>query len=111
VSSRSSTQRALRRAVGVLELFELGREELSLSEISGMTAVPVASTFRVLQPLTELAAVITPVGRLVWSSGEANSAASGEAGPVTTMLRRAWVNLQCGRAEDPRGRMRRIHHN
>lgn len=57
------------------------------------------------------AAVITPVGRLLWSAGETNSAATGEAGPVTTMLRRALVDLQYGWAKDPRGWMRRIHHS
>lgn len=46
------------------------------------------------------AAVITPVGRLLWSEGEVNSAATGEAGPVTTTLRRALVDLQYGRAKD-----------
>ncbi|RKR13773.1 branched-chain amino acid aminotransferase [Arthrobacter oryzae] len=57
------------------------------------------------------AAVITPVGRLVWREGEVNSAPTGEAGPVTPTLRRALVDLQYGRAEDPRGWMRRINHS
>ena len=54
------------------------------------------------------AAVISPVGRLVWSSGEVDSAADGHPGPVTATLRQALVDLQYGRAEDTRGWMRRI---
>ncbi|GAA0998649.1 branched-chain amino acid aminotransferase [Acrocarpospora macrocephala] len=53
------------------------------------------------------AAVITPIGRLVWSGGEVNSAADGQAGPVTATLRRALVDLQYGRAQDTRGWMHR----
>jgi branched-chain amino acid aminotransferase len=54
------------------------------------------------------AAVITPVGRLVWSGGEVDSAAEGHTGPTTTALRRALVDLQYGRVEDTRGWMHRI---
>ena len=51
------------------------------------------------------AAVITPVGRLVWSGGEIDSAADGQSGPVTATLRAALIDLQQGRAEDVRGWM------
>jgi branched-chain amino acid aminotransferase len=54
------------------------------------------------------AAVITPVGRLIWSGGEVDSAANGRAGAVTTALRRVLVDLQYGRTEDTRNWMHRI---
>ena len=50
------------------------------------------------------AAVVTPVGELVWDGG---SVATG-AGPVTTELRKALVDMQFGRAEDTFGWMHRI---
>jgi branched-chain amino acid aminotransferase len=53
------------------------------------------------------AAAITPVGRLLWSHGEVDSASDGHAGPVTTRLRRALVDVQYGRADDARGWMHR----
>lgn len=57
------------------------------------------------------AALITPVGRLVWSGGVADSTADGgQAGPVTTALRSALIDLQYGRAKDTRGWMRRAGH-
>lgn len=54
------------------------------------------------------AAAITPVGRLVWSGGEVDSAADGQVGPVTAALRRALLDVQYGRSEDTRGWMHRI---
>ncbi len=54
------------------------------------------------------AAVVTPVGRLAWSGGEVDCAPSGEAGPVTTAVRSALVDLQYGRAEDRLGWMHRV---
>jgi branched-chain amino acid aminotransferase len=53
------------------------------------------------------AAVVTPVGRLVWDGGEVVSAAS-EAGPVTSKVRQALVDIQYGRADDTHGWMRRL---
>jgi branched-chain amino acid aminotransferase len=50
------------------------------------------------------AAVVTPVGELVWDGGSAAT----EAGPVTTELRKTLVDLQFGRAEDPFGWLHRI---
>ncbi len=54
------------------------------------------------------AAVISPVGRLVWSDGEINTSPTGKAGPVTARLRRALVDLQHGRVKDTRGWMHQI---
>ncbi|MGA8211711.1 MAG: branched-chain amino acid aminotransferase [Nocardioidaceae bacterium] len=54
------------------------------------------------------AAVVTPVGRLVWSEGEVDSSVDGEAGPVTTAVRQALVDLQYGRADDPFGWMHQV---
>jgi branched-chain amino acid aminotransferase len=54
------------------------------------------------------AAVVTPIGRLVWSGGEVDSAPDGEAGPVTAAIRQALVDLQYGRAEDTFGWLHRI---
>jgi DNA-binding IclR family transcriptional regulator len=79
VSSKSSTHTALRRAIGVLELFDMGREQLSLSEISGLTGVPVASAFRILQILTELGvlerdgAKSYSIGTKLWELGTRSS--------------------------------------
>jgi branched-chain amino acid aminotransferase len=53
------------------------------------------------------AAVITPLGRLVWDGGEAVHG-DGEAGPVTAALRSALLDIQYGRAADSRGWMRRL---
>ncbi len=53
------------------------------------------------------AAVITPVGTLKWDGGEV-STGTDEAGPVTTRLREALLDLQYGRAEDTRGWLRAI---
>ena len=53
------------------------------------------------------AAVVTPVGKLVWSSGETVSRGGGT-GPVTSALRRALIDIQYGRAEDVHGWMRRV---
>jgi branched-chain amino acid aminotransferase len=50
------------------------------------------------------AAVVTPVGELVWDGGSVKT----EAGPITTGLRKTLVDIQFGRAEDPFGWMHRI---
>jgi len=50
------------------------------------------------------AAVITPVGELLWEGGSVTT----EAGPVTTELRKSLVDLQFGRAEDANHWMHRI---
>lgn len=52
------------------------------------------------------AAVITPVGRLVWDGGEV--ATPDPMGAVTTRLRRRLVDIQYGRADDTHGWMRRL---
>lgn len=58
------------------------------------------------------AAVITPVGRLVWEGGEVGAApaTSGDApaGEVTMRLRQALVDIQYGRAVDTHGWLRRL---
>jgi branched-chain amino acid aminotransferase len=51
------------------------------------------------------AAVITPVGRLVWGEGQVGTDA---AGPVTLGLRQALLDIQYGRAEDPYGWLHRV---
>lgn len=51
------------------------------------------------------AAVITPVGRLLWDGGEIVSSGQDE---VTMRLRQALVDIQYGRAEDTHGWMRRL---
>jgi branched-chain amino acid aminotransferase len=53
------------------------------------------------------AAVITPVGRLVWDGGEVG-APDATAGPVASSLRQALLDIQYGRAEDTHGWMRRL---
>jgi branched-chain amino acid aminotransferase len=53
------------------------------------------------------AAVITPIGALRWPGGEA-VAGSGQPGAVTMELRKALLDIQYGRAEDPHGWMRRV---
>jgi branched-chain amino acid aminotransferase len=53
------------------------------------------------------AAVITPVGRLIWEDGEIDHAGA-ENGEVTMRIRRALVDIQYGRAEDTHGWMRRL---
>src|SRR4051795_1237278 len=47
------------------------------------------------------AAVVTPVGALKWAGGEVPGAS--DAGPVTTQVRQALVDIQYGRAEDTFG--------
>ena len=54
------------------------------------------------------AAVVTPLGRLAWSDGEVDCSVDGEAGPVTTAVRQALVDLQYGRAEDTFGWLHRV---
>jgi branched-chain amino acid aminotransferase len=53
------------------------------------------------------AAVVTPVSRLAWDSGEV-TIGSGEPGAVTLGLRRSLVDLQYGRVPDRHGWMHRI---
>jgi len=52
------------------------------------------------------AAVVTPVGRLVWDGGEVGSADA--VGEVTARIRQALVDIQYGRAEDTHSWMRRL---
>ncbi len=54
------------------------------------------------------AAVVTPVGRLVWGDGEVDCSVDGDAGPVTRGIRQALVDIQYGRAEDTFGWMHRV---
>jgi branched-chain amino acid aminotransferase len=53
------------------------------------------------------AAVITPIGALRWPGGEA-VAGSGEPGTTTMELRKALMDIQYGRADDPHGWVRRV---
>lgn len=54
------------------------------------------------------AAVITPVGRLVWRGGEVSVGDSDSAGEVASSIRSALLDLQYGRAEDTRGWLHRL---
>jgi branched-chain amino acid aminotransferase len=57
------------------------------------------------------AAVITPVGRLVWDGGEAASPPGPDGAPtgeVTMRLRQALVDIQYGRVPDTHGWLRRL---
>ncbi|MGB5952711.1 MAG: branched chain amino acid aminotransferase, partial [Ornithinimicrobium sp.] len=54
------------------------------------------------------AAVITPVGRLVWPDGEISIGDGESVGPVASDLRETLMDIQCGRAEDPRGWMHQL---
>jgi branched-chain amino acid aminotransferase len=51
------------------------------------------------------AAVITPVGTLMWDGGEVGN---GTAGEITTQLRQRLVDLQYGRSGDPQGWLHQI---
>jgi branched-chain amino acid aminotransferase len=51
------------------------------------------------------AAVVTPVGRLVWDGGEVGSGAAGE---ITMQLRNRLIDLQYGRSHDQHGWLHRI---
>ncbi len=53
------------------------------------------------------AAVVTPVGKLTWDSGEVDAAPNGP-GEVTMKLRQGLVDIQYGRADDPLGWMHKI---
>jgi len=53
------------------------------------------------------AAVITPVGRLVWEDGAVGDPGA-PTGPVTSQIRRSLVDIQYGRAEDTHHWMRRL---
>jgi branched-chain amino acid aminotransferase len=52
------------------------------------------------------AAVVTPVGALKWRGGEVGSVE--KTGPVTLKIRKALVDIQYGRAEDPFGWLHRV---
>jgi len=54
------------------------------------------------------AAVITPVGRLVWDGGAVDSPTGDGTGEVTGRLRKALVDLQYGRTPDTHGWLRRL---
>jgi branched-chain amino acid aminotransferase len=54
------------------------------------------------------AAVVTPVGRLVWGDGEVDCSVDGDAGPVTQRIRQGLVDIQYGRAEDTFGWLHRV---
>ncbi len=53
------------------------------------------------------AAVVTPVGRLAWRGGELITTED-SAGPVTTEIRRALLDIQYGRAADSHGWLRQV---
>jgi branched-chain amino acid aminotransferase len=52
------------------------------------------------------AAVITPIGNLVWDGGEVGDE---KVGATTLMLRNALLDIQYGRAADPHGWMQRLY--
>ncbi|MGB7425431.1 MAG: branched-chain amino acid aminotransferase, partial [Ornithinimicrobium sp.] len=54
------------------------------------------------------AAVITPVGRLVWKGGELSIGDGEGVGEVASDLRERLMDIQCGRAEDTHGWLRRL---
>ncbi|AKU17432.1 branched-chain amino acid aminotransferase [Luteipulveratus mongoliensis] len=54
------------------------------------------------------AAVVTPVGRLVWTDGEVRTGPEGEGGEVATKIRESLLDIQTGRAEDTRGWLTRL---
>ena len=51
------------------------------------------------------AAVITPVGRLVWEGGEVGNSSTGE---MTMQLRKTLIDIQYGRSTDTHGWLRRL---
>jgi branched-chain amino acid aminotransferase len=53
------------------------------------------------------AAVVTPVGKLMWEGGEVGTNA-GEGGPLTQQIRQQLVDIQYGRADDTFGWMHRV---
>ena len=53
------------------------------------------------------AAVVTPVGQLMWDGGQVGSS-TGEPGELTMQIRQALVDIQFGRAEDTFGWMHRV---
>ncbi len=54
------------------------------------------------------AAVITPVGRLVWKEGEITMGDGDSVGTVAANLRETLMDIQCGRANDTRGWMHQL---
>ena len=54
------------------------------------------------------AAVVTPVGRLVWGDGELVMTEDDQVGPVTSRLRQELLDVQHGRREDAHGWLHRV---
>lgn len=54
------------------------------------------------------AAIVTPVGELVWEGGSAPSTAGESGGEVTRGVRQRLLDIQQGRADDPYGWMHRL---
>ncbi len=54
------------------------------------------------------AAVITPVGRLVWHDGELTMGDGVAAGPVASQMRESLLDIQYGRSEDTHGWLHRL---
>jgi branched-chain amino acid aminotransferase len=84
--------------------YEVTERPIAIEEwIQGVTSGKITEVFA-----CGTAAVITPVGRLLWSAGEVNSTAGDRPGPVTAKLRGALLDIQYGRRGDPRGWMHRV---
>lgn len=54
------------------------------------------------------AAVVTPIGTLRWTGGEVTHGDGQTAGPVTTAVRSALLDIQYGRRDDVHGWMHRV---
>ena len=54
------------------------------------------------------AAVVTPIGRLVWEGGEVAFGPEGAAGPVASRIRSTLLDIQTGAAPDTRGWLTRL---
>lgn len=54
------------------------------------------------------AAIITPVGELVWEGGSAPSTAGEHGGPITNGIRERLLGIQKGTSEDTYGWMHRL---
>lgn len=83
--------------------FGLKPEERSVSIDEWRTGVANGSIREVFACGT--AAVITPVGRLVWANGEVGS---GETGEITTQLRSRLIDVQYGRSPDNHHWLKRL---
>jgi len=77
--------------------------ELTGTILEGVTRSSIIEVFA-----CGTAAVVTPVGVLATSDTEIDCSVDGEAGPVTTKIRQALVDIQYGRAEDTFGWLHRI---